>query len=178
MEIQILSSSFTYRVFRFLSSLNAPGAMSLMLLLTRDLQQKYRKDIVIYYIDNDEIPGFFLCLKSDIFISHSEDIDVAMATAISTNNKRAFRLRARPLLLPLILKWLQVMKTVCDFVDELIDFRIDLFPDKRKNTRNFFLGYWQWPRWQVNRRRRKYKHEEKDVGISGISENFWFGQEL
>ena len=53
-----------------------------------------------------------LCLKSDIFIARSEDINVAMATVISTNNKLAFRrLRALPLLLPVISIWLQVIKT-------------------------------------------------------------------
>ena len=32
----------------------------------------------IYYIDTDEIPGFFLLLKNNIFIARSEDIGVAM----------------------------------------------------------------------------------------------------
>ena len=54
----------------------------------------------------------FSCLKSDIFITHSEDIDVAMATVISTNNKRAFRLCTWPLLLLVLSKWFQVIKTV------------------------------------------------------------------
>ena len=45
-----------------------------------------------YYIDTDEIPGFFLLLKNHIFIARSEDtilsftcedIDVAMVTNIN-----------------------------------------------------------------------------------------------
>ena len=122
--------------------------------------------IIIYiYIYNDEIPGFLLCLKCDISISRSEDIDVAMATVISTNNKRAFRLRARPLLLPVISKWLQVIKTVCDF---------DLFLEREddEHPRKISLGYWQW-RWQVNWRRRKYKHEQKDADISAKNKPQW-----
>ena len=30
-------------------------------------------NIVIYYIDTDEIPGFFLLLKNHIFIARSKD---------------------------------------------------------------------------------------------------------
>ena len=32
-----------------------------------------RKEILAYYIDTDEIPGFFLLLKNHIFIVRSED---------------------------------------------------------------------------------------------------------
>ena len=63
----------------------------------------------------------------DIIIAHGEDIDVAMATFMLTNNKRAFRLPACPLLLP-VSKWLQVC--ICDFLDKLPDFHIDLFPER------------------------------------------------
>ena len=32
-----------------------------------------KDNIYIYYIDTDEIPGFFLLLKNHIFIARSED---------------------------------------------------------------------------------------------------------
>ena len=34
--------------------------------------------ILIYNIDTDEIPGFFLLLKNHIFIAHSEDTNEKM----------------------------------------------------------------------------------------------------
>ena len=44
-----------------------------------DLNREYKIRIqkracnIVYYIDTDEIPGFFLLLKNHIFIAHSED---------------------------------------------------------------------------------------------------------
>ena len=79
-----------------------------------------------------------------------------MATLTLTNNKRALRLRMRPLLLPVISKWLQVIKTVSATLCQiftLIYFR----REKRKNTQtDFFIspGYWQC-HWQVNWRPNK-----------------------
>ena len=37
------------------------------------LSQKLNLIIVFYYIDTDEIPGFFLLLKNHIFIARSQD---------------------------------------------------------------------------------------------------------
>ena len=45
------------------------GALSLQLQFN-GMQILY---IIIYYIDTDEIPGFFLLLKNHIFITCSED---------------------------------------------------------------------------------------------------------
>ena len=38
-------------------------------------------NIVIYYIDTDEIPGFFLLLKNHIFIARSKDIFLSFMCA-------------------------------------------------------------------------------------------------
>ena len=46
------------------------GALSLQLQFN-GMQILY--NIVIYYIDTDEIPGFFLLLKNHIFIARSKD---------------------------------------------------------------------------------------------------------
>ena len=57
--------------------------------LSRCIDSYNQSIIFIYYIDTDEIPGFFLLLKNHIFIARSEDtifsficddIGVAMVT--------------------------------------------------------------------------------------------------
>ena len=60
------------------------------------------RDKGVYYIDTDEIPGFFLLLKNHIFIARSEDtiffftcedIDVAMVTNMISQLQESFPFR-------------------------------------------------------------------------------------
>ena len=63
-------------VLQALSSDHVPHLPVLLMLRgkkhSRKIQSSYH--IRTYYIDNDEIPGFLLSLKSHIFTMHSEDV--------------------------------------------------------------------------------------------------------
>ena len=78
--------------------------------------------IRVYYIDTDEIPGFFHLLKNNIFIDAvkilfltftCEDIGVAMVTNMSSQLQESFPLsRAAGSFEISITKWLRSTKTV------------------------------------------------------------------
>ena len=77
---------------------------------------------IFYYIDTDEIPGFFLLLKNHIFIARSEDtifsftcedIGVAMVTNMISQLQESFPLRRAGGSFEIsFTKWLRGAKTV------------------------------------------------------------------
>ena len=96
-----------------------------------------------------------------------EDIDGA--TVILTIKKRAFCLRAWPDVRVATICHFKMVSSyqncACDFVDELPDFYIDLFPAGKKRGRThrkIYLGYWEWP-WKVNWRRRRTTTKRKTL---------------
>ena len=114
--------------------------------------------IRVYYIDTDEIPGFFHLLKNNIFIDAvkilfltftCEDIGVAMVTNMSSQLQESFPLsRAAGSFEISITKWLRSTKTVqlpVSFFIVFISLLITLYL-------SFITFSWQafcdkWPFW-------------------------------
>ena len=121
---------------------------SLLLRYTDENSQVFNK--LFYYIDTDEIPGFFLLLKKSylhraqrsyyFYLSCVEDIGVAMVTNMISQLQESFPLRRAAGSFDIsFTKWLRGAKTVVtgDFLDELPNFHIDTFSKLEEHSGRF-----------------------------------------